>query len=273
MVLAVQRWLRANTVYDLDVPRDPPGADAVDEFLFERRRGFCEHIASAMAVLLRSVGIPTRFVTGFGPGQRNAFTGYFQVRESDAHAWVEVLYPGIGWVPYDPTFGVPAADAGAAWFVAPNALRALGRWASHAIPSPVRAGAAATARAVAAGARGAFDAWPIALGIVTLIATAPWVLRRRRRTHGPPLRGAAAAFDRMDRALAARGRTRSPAQTPREYLRSIGRTDPVVVADAERIVRAFERERFAPGVLPERELDEAVAAAARIERALRPRVR
>ena len=67
-----------------------------------------------MAVLLRADGIPTRIVTGYGPGERNPFTGYYEVRSSDAHAWVEVYYPGYGWVPYDPTFGVPAApDAGA----------------------------------------------------------------------------------------------------------------------------------------------------------------
>jgi hypothetical protein len=59
-VMAVQSWLQTNTVYDLDVPREPDGVDAVDHFLFETRRGFCEHIASAMALLLRARGIPTR---------------------------------------------------------------------------------------------------------------------------------------------------------------------------------------------------------------------
>ena len=65
---AIEAWLRANTVYDLDVPRDPVGVDAVDHFLFETRRGFCEQIASSMAVMLRSVGVPARLVTGYGPG-------------------------------------------------------------------------------------------------------------------------------------------------------------------------------------------------------------
>ena len=93
-VMAVQSWLQTNTRYDLTVPREPDGVDAVDHFLFETRRGFCEHIASAMAVLLRADGIPTRIVTGYGPGERNPFTGYYEVRDSDAHAWVEVLLPG-----------------------------------------------------------------------------------------------------------------------------------------------------------------------------------
>jgi len=111
-VMAVQSWLQTNTRYDLTVPREPDGVDAVDHFLFETRRGFCEHIASAMAVLLRAEGIPTRIVTGYGPGERNPFTGYYDVRYSDAHAWVEVFYPQLGWISYDPTFGVPAIPGG-----------------------------------------------------------------------------------------------------------------------------------------------------------------
>ena len=106
-VAAVQSWIRANTRYDLDVPRDPVGVDAVDHFLFVTRTGFCEQIATSLAIMLRTLGIQTRLVTGYGPGERNPLTGYFEVRQSDAHAWVEVFYPGIGWVPYDPTFGVP----------------------------------------------------------------------------------------------------------------------------------------------------------------------
>jgi transglutaminase-like putative cysteine protease len=96
----------------LDISRDPPQVDPVDYFVFERDEGFCEQIAATMALMLRAAGVPTRLVTGFGEGTRNLFTGYWEVNNNDAHAWVEVLYPGYGWVPYDPTFGVP--DGGAA---------------------------------------------------------------------------------------------------------------------------------------------------------------
>ena len=111
-VEAVQSWLRRNTEYDLDVPRDPPGVDAVDHFLFVTRTGFCEQIASSLAIMLRTLGIPTRLVTGYGPGERNPLTGYFEVKQSDAHAWVEVFYPGIGWVAVRPD--VRRAGGGAA---------------------------------------------------------------------------------------------------------------------------------------------------------------
>jgi protein-glutamine gamma-glutamyltransferase len=270
-VLAVQRWLGTHTVYDLGVPSDPPGVDAVDHFLFERRRGFCEHIASAMAVLLRSVGVPTRFVTGFGPGERNPLTGYFEVRESDAHAWVEVLYPGVGWVPYDPTFGVPPADPSATWFVAPDVLRAAGRWLSHAVPRPVRSAIGRAGHGVAVVAGGAFAAWPLALGLLAVVAAAV-VLRRRPRGRGAsaPV-GAGLAFERMTRALAARGLDRAPAQTPSEYLAAVRRDppSPEVVGDAEAIVRTFERERFSADPPPEDQVELALAASERVRVALR----
>jgi transglutaminase-like putative cysteine protease len=271
-VVAVQHWLRTHTVYDLNVPRDPPGVDAVDEFLFERRRGFCEHIASAMVVLLRAVGVPARFVTGFGPGERNALTGYFEVREDDAHAWVEVLYPGVGWVPYDPTFGVPPAHQGSAWFVAPDVLRALGRWLGGLVPAPVRAAAASAGRAVAVSARVALTGWPWAVAIALLAGALSLLLvRLRGRAHGPPRSGAAAAFDALTRATGARGVPRRPQHTPTEYLRALGARSPDVVSDAELIVRAFERERFSADPPSRAEVDEAMSAARRVSVALRGR--
>ena len=134
-VEAVQSWIRANTTYDLDVPRDPAGVDAVDHFLFVTRTGFCEQIATSLAIMLRTLGIQTRLVTGYGPGERNPLTGYFEVRQSDAHAWVEVFYPGIGWVPYDPTFGVPeAAPHGSSRFIGGEVLAAMGRFLSSVDP-------------------------------------------------------------------------------------------------------------------------------------------
>ena len=108
-VLAVETWLRTHATYRLDSPVPGRGQDAVDRFLFVDRTGFCEQFAAAETVLLRSAGIPARLVTGLaygvpaGPGRR-------LYREKDLHAWVEVFYVGIGWVPSDPTAGVPLAQ-------------------------------------------------------------------------------------------------------------------------------------------------------------------
>jgi protein-glutamine gamma-glutamyltransferase len=77
--------------------------DAVQYFLFEQRRGYCEQFSSSLAVMARSLGIPARVATGYVPGEYNPFTGLHEVRASDAHAWVEVYFPGYGWSTFDPT--------------------------------------------------------------------------------------------------------------------------------------------------------------------------
>lgn len=90
--------------YTLEPPR--LAADAVDEFLFDTRRGFCEHFASAFTLLMRAAGIPARVVTGYQGGELNRLGDYLIVRQSDAHAWSEVWLDGRGWVRVDPTAAV-----------------------------------------------------------------------------------------------------------------------------------------------------------------------
>lgn len=86
----------------------PPllGRDSVDEFLFEVRRGFCEHFASSFVVLMRAAGVPARVVTGYQGGVLNPVGGFLTVRQSEAHAWAEVWLQGQGWVRVDPTAAV-----------------------------------------------------------------------------------------------------------------------------------------------------------------------
>jgi transglutaminase-like putative cysteine protease len=91
-------------VYTLEPPK--LADDAVDEFLFDTRRGFCEHYASAFTFVMRAAGIPARVVTGYQGGELNPLRGYLLVRQSDAHAWSEVWIEGRGWVRVDPTAAV-----------------------------------------------------------------------------------------------------------------------------------------------------------------------
>ena len=88
------------------------GVNTADEFWFDRKEGFCEHIASAFVVLMRAMDIPARVVTGFQGGEINPLDGYWVVRNSDAHAWVEVWLEGRGWVRVDPTSAVSPARTG-----------------------------------------------------------------------------------------------------------------------------------------------------------------
>jgi transglutaminase-like putative cysteine protease len=88
------------------------GSETADEFWFDRKQGFCEHIASAFVVLMRGLGIPARIVTGYQGGDFNRIDGYWMVRQSDAHAWAEVWQEGTGWVRVDPTASVAPGRVG-----------------------------------------------------------------------------------------------------------------------------------------------------------------
>lgn len=85
---------------------DPLGRHSVDEFLFDTRRGYCEHYASAFTFLMRAAGVPARVVTGYQGGRYNQFGDYLLVRQSDAHAWAEIWLEGRGWVRADPTSAI-----------------------------------------------------------------------------------------------------------------------------------------------------------------------
>jgi hypothetical protein len=103
--LAVERYLRTHYTYTLQLgDREPK--DPIADFLFRRKAGHCEYFASSMAILLRAAGVPTRIVNGFRGGEFNDLTGSYLLRGRDAHSWVEVYFPGSGWVSFDPT---PAA--------------------------------------------------------------------------------------------------------------------------------------------------------------------
>ncbi|MEO8020835.1 DUF3488 and transglutaminase-like domain-containing protein [Polaromonas sp.] len=89
------------------------GANTADEFWFDRKEGFCEHIASAFVVLMRAMDIPARIVTGYQGGETNSVDGFWVLRQSDAHAWTEVWQAGQGWVRVDPTSAVSPGRTGA----------------------------------------------------------------------------------------------------------------------------------------------------------------
>jgi protein-glutamine gamma-glutamyltransferase len=121
--------------YTLDMSIDDPTIDAVEDFLFNRRRGHCEYFASALALMLRAVGIPARLASGFKGGDLNTNTGYFVVQERHAHVWVEA-YLNRQWVILDPT---PASRADSVKSLAPkvsvwnNLLRSLSDLWTHQI--------------------------------------------------------------------------------------------------------------------------------------------
>lgn len=122
IVMTIQNYLQANYTYATEgIPVPGKNEDYVNQFLFDSKKGYCNNFSSAMAVLLRTLGIPTRWVTGFAPGTIDSkYTGSgnrYVVTNADAHSWVEVYFPTVGWVPFDPTpnfnMSFAQADAGA----------------------------------------------------------------------------------------------------------------------------------------------------------------
>jgi transglutaminase-like putative cysteine protease len=105
LIQSVLRMFREDPyVYTLRPPA--LGRESIDEFLFDTRRGFCEHYSSAFTFLMRAAGVPARVVTGYLGGEKNTFGDYYTVRSADAHAWSEVWLAGKGWVRIDPTAAV-----------------------------------------------------------------------------------------------------------------------------------------------------------------------
>src|SRR5215469_4942590 len=101
---AIENYLRTRFGYTLQLPQTTV-KDPLANFLFERKQGHCEYFASAMAVMLRTLGIPSRVVNGFRSDEFNDITGSYVVRAKDAHSWVEAYFAGYGWQTFDPTPG------------------------------------------------------------------------------------------------------------------------------------------------------------------------
>jgi transglutaminase-like putative cysteine protease len=216
------------------------------EFLFEKKRGYCEYFASSAALLLRLQGVPARYVTGFGVGEGNRAGGHYVVRESDAHAWIEAYVPERGWVEADPT---PAAeyaalhppnedvvDAGLEWL--------KGQWAAFWVA--LRFGDWRGRATLLGGA--------LALAVVVLAARV-W-LRRRRAGGKPPtprdvdpvsvrpeVRQLLAQADRL---WARAGHARPASRAPLEHALSLpAERVPLELRDASlRIVQYYYQERF-----------------------------
>jgi hypothetical protein len=111
--VALQSYLQTRFAYTLD-QGSTASNDPLANFLFVRKAGHCEYFATAMTVMLRTLGIPARYINGFQTGEYNDVGGDFIVRASDAHSWVEAYFPGRGWITFDPTPAGEAASPG--WF-------------------------------------------------------------------------------------------------------------------------------------------------------------
>ncbi len=220
----------------------PPARVPLAAFLLSTKRGYCQQFSGAMALLLRLGGVPARVAGGFAPGRRDPRTGEWVVTDLDAHSWVEVWFPRIGWVTFDPTPAASPARGQATPNHAPLASRSdvpHGRQGNRDLAQTLRAPRAARSRAAARGARGAGApaAWLLALILAAALAAGAVVLRVRRRAGRSPR--AEAGLAELERALRRAGRPARGGTTLRELEARLARTEP-----AAGYVRALGALRF-----------------------------
>ncbi len=199
--LRLQTYLRTTYPYKLDTPPPPAGRDAVDYFLFEAPGGFCSYYASAMAVMLRAEGVPARVVTGYAMGEYDFTRGAYRVPADAAHAWVEVYFPGYGWVEFEPT---PA--------------RGVFAYESGAVSQP-DVTSTPPQRAMSAMRGWGIAVWGAAMiGLLSLAAVGWWRMRAREPGWRTPRGQARALYRGIRRALAWAGMAAPASATPDEFL-------------------------------------------------------
>jgi hypothetical protein len=192
----IEAFLRRNYTYNLD---PPASRFPVVSFLLADRTGYCQQFSAAMALMLRMDGIPARIGTGFSSGRRNPKTGRFAVTGLDAHAWVEVFYEGIGWVPWDPTPESHQISIEGAFGSAQRSAGATAAEGRRGAPHTHRSTARPTGNGASARHAGA-PSWPVpvAIALAVLVLAAALARRRRRRRLSP---AAGRELDELTRAL------------------------------------------------------------------------
>jgi protein-glutamine gamma-glutamyltransferase len=276
---ALENHLRTRFGYTLQLPRSHV-KDPIANFLFERKQGHCEYFASALAVMLRTLGIPSRVVNGFRSDEFNDLTANYVVRAKDAHSWVEAYFPGYGWQTFDPTPAGPGGspqgwgrvalyvDAMASfwrdWVVsydsthqyvlgqtAAGRSRALWegarRWARLHYASMLKWAQRSQDRVEHSPQRWAFLGGAITLLLVllgNLGRIARFLHEKWLQAHPErsPEQAAAMWYQRMARALARRGVKKPPAQTPHEFVRKI--EDSRLREPVARFTQVYESARF-----------------------------
>jgi protein-glutamine gamma-glutamyltransferase len=277
--VAMERYLQTHYAYTLQLSRTAP-VDPLAEFLFKRKQGHCEYFASSMAIMLRTLRIPSRVVNGFRTGEFNDITSQYLIRESDAHSWVEAYFPGYGWISFDPTPAGPSevstgwqrlrlyTDALASfwreWVVnydlshqqhlafssthsGRELLQGLQTWAwrkyQALLTSAHRIQDSLGNSPLRWSVKGILAAMLILLGAnATRLWRAAHKLLLAARPEKSPQLAATIWYERMTRLVARQGWRKSPVQTPGEFVISI--EDPAIRRQVEEFTRRYESARF-----------------------------
>ena len=252
-------WIHRDFAYSISAP--VLGRDAMDEFLFRTRIGYCEHFAGAFTLLMRAAGIPTRVVTGYVGGKWNALGGYWMIRRMDAHAWTEVWLRGRGWVRVDPTAAVApenvydtleaqSLDSGLfETLQAPGGLSQVGDWLRQNWNDMVLGfDADRQSRLLSPLGLRRLDPTQLAqlFGAVASLALGlmVWLGLRGPRERDPLLR----AWHRLDRRYARRGLGRALHEPAMTWAERIAKPGDANAAELRDLAARFTSARYAAGV-------------------------
>ncbi|HUE82021.1 MAG TPA: DUF3488 and transglutaminase-like domain-containing protein [Pyrinomonadaceae bacterium] len=276
---AIESALQRDYGYALQMRASGP--DPLSDFLFNIRAGHCEYFSTAMAVMLRTHGIPARVVNGFLPGEYNTAAGAFTVRQSDAHSWVEVYFPSTDtWVEFDPTPAAGRIELQRTGFIAQlqkyaEAMELM--WFQYVVgyDKQEQRSLATSLHNLLFDSRRAIGQWiaeirkieipasyaPLLIPLFLALLMALWILARRIRNRGWAglvssktqdglHRSSIEFYERLIQLLAMRGISRRPDQTPLEFATSLGQEVPV------RITQAYHRVRYGANELSFSEANE-----------------
>jgi hypothetical protein len=254
MALAVRDDLRSRIVYNDQIAAPPQDVDPVHYTLFVSREGYCNYYASAMAVMLRSRGVPARVVSGYTLGEFDEASRVYRVRANNAHTWVEVFFPGFGWIEFEPTATIPlverpeSAGGGDAFATASGPINAPDRASllpqDDLLESAADAGLGVDgANGGATGFLGNISPWTVGITAAILVVAGGLMLVAQRlnaRVEGDVDR----SYDRLGGWARWLGVVWRPTQTPFERADLLVSAVPEGQGPVRNLTRQYVRKRF-----------------------------
>jgi transglutaminase-like putative cysteine protease len=272
--LAIEQHLQRDYTYDTNTPSGKAD-DPLDDFLFESRRGHCEYFSTALAVMLRTLDVPSRTVNGFAGGSYNKFGKFYVVRQGDAHTWVEVFIDDQGWVTFDPTppaGSAPQTESSGILATLRDLVEATSeRWDRHVVNYDLdqqyglfrsfndKKGSQSSGSLV--GRTGLIAAG----AIVVVIAGLVYWSRRRRAPKGAAPRApkrnksevaATQLYENLETAMGAQGIQRALGTPPLRHAQALVKSDHPLAPDVLEVTEAYLGARFGGAPISESRLAE-----------------